>query len=160
MPASTGSETTIRCAAGASAARASWGTTISTATCASAPPRATGPGPARSSEGRGTCPDRGRRSALAFSSERLEPSDPFGGGRILRGEFDRERRRLAGRRRGTIQHLADLAGEGLGRERLLQEGDARFQDAVVDDGIVRVPGHEQDAHPAPLRRELLGQLAA
>src|SRR2546423_5061888 len=63
---------TTRLAAAARAALASWGTTRSTAICASGPPRATGPGPARSSPTRpGRCPDRGRQSAPIFNSLQL-----------------------------------------------------------------------------------------
>src|SRR5712691_7973959 len=39
---------------------------------------------------------------------------------------------------GRLEHLADLAGKAGGCERLLKIGNARLEDAVPHDGIVRV----------------------
>ena len=59
-----------------------------------------------------------------------------------------------------IEHLADLPGQAVRRERLLQEGDAGVADAVPDHRVVGVAAHEQHLHsgrsgrsarPAPAR---------
>src|ERR1019366_6623398 len=43
----------------------------------------------------------------------------------------------------SIEHLADLARQRTRRQRLLEIRHARVHDAVVQDRIVRVAGHEQ-----------------
>src|SRR5688572_5205322 len=45
-----------------------------------------------------------------------------------------------------VQHFAHLLSEAGRRERLLQEGDRCFKDAVADDGVVGVAGREQHLH--------------
>src|SRR6516165_10215310 len=45
-----------------------------------------------------------------------------------------------------VEHLADLPGEGRRCERLLQEVDFPFPDAMPHDGIVRVARHVQYLH--------------
>src|SRR6266566_358637 len=53
----------------------------------------------------------------------------------------RNRRRVRSR---CVQYLAHLAREDCGRERLLQEVEARFEHPVMDDCVVGVPRDEKD----------------
>jgi hypothetical protein len=47
---------------------------------------------------------------------------------------------------GTVQNIPDLPSQGFGREWLLQEGNAGVQDAMVDDGVVRIARDVQHLH--------------
>ena len=58
----------------------------------------------------------------------------------------------------SAQDLPHLPRERAGRDRLLEKGDARVEDAVLEDGVVGVAGHEEHLHLRPQRREALGEL--
>jgi len=58
----------------------------------------------------------------------------------------------------AVEHLADFQSEGVRGEGFVQERDPRAEDAVVDDGILGVPGHVDDFQGRPLLDQLPGQL--
>ena len=49
-----------------------------------------------------------------------------------------------------IDHLTDFLPEALRTEWFVQEHDSGVEDAVVNDGFVRVPGHVNDLERRPL----------
>ena len=57
-----------------------------------------------------------------------------------------------------VEDLTELPTERLRREWFVQERDPRIEDAVVDDGLVRVPGHVDDLERRPSLDQPLGQL--
>ena len=58
-----------------------------------------------------------------------------------------------------VQRSLDSLGEGLDRERLLQERDAWVQHVVVDNDVVGVPGHKEDLDMGTESNQSLVQLA-
>src|SRR6267378_4184093 len=64
-------------------------------------------------------------------------------------------RRLA----AVVEHPPHAPEEGVGCKWLLEEGGARIQDAMMDDGRVGVPRDVQDPQARPERAQTLGQLA-
>src|SRR4029077_10158334 len=63
-------------------------------------------------------------------------------------------------RRRSVQHLTDLSRQRLRRERFLEEGRARGEDALIDDRRVRVSGEIQHSHVAMRRGEEEADFAA
>src|SRR5437016_86384 len=59
----------------------------------------------------------------------------------------------------VVEHLPHAPQERVGREGLLEEGGARIQDAMMDDGRVGVPRNKQYPQARPERAQTLGQLA-
>src|SRR6058998_4328187 len=53
-------------------------------------------------------------------------------------------KRKQARRNSSVEHFPDLARQRVRREWFLKEGGARVEDAVVDNGVVRVAGHVKD----------------
>jgi hypothetical protein len=66
----------------------------------------------------------------------------------------------AGRARFADYHFPQTRHQRAGRERLLQEGRIRQQDAVLQDGVVGVAGDVQHSQAGPLQQHPLGQLLA
>src|SRR5258707_8471684 len=46
----------------------------------------------------------------------------------------------------TIEHVPDLSSQGVWRKWFLDKGCVGIQHSVVNNGLVGVPGHEQDLH--------------
>src|SRR5437667_5676412 len=64
-------------------------------------------------------------------------------------------RRLA----AVVEHLPHAPQEGVRREGLLEEGGARIEDAVMDDGRAGVPRDVEHLQARPERTQTLGELA-
>ena len=60
----------------------------------------------------------------------------------------------------SVEHVADFPSEGLRGERFVQKRNPWLQDAVVDDGFFRVPGHVEHLQQRPSIDELDGSTAA
>src|SRR6185295_5766055 len=60
----------------------------------------------------------------------------------------------------SIQHLARFPGQGVGRDRLLDEMSGALENPVVQDHIVRVPRHEEHADLRTEAPDALRQLPA
>src|SRR6266436_1944913 len=103
---------------------------------------------------------------------RLHARGP-GGAHVLRALDDRARGAIAiGRQsrecrgrgvdgaRRCAEDLVDLEGQRVRREGLGEEGHARAQDAVADDGIIGIAGHVEHFHIRTQGLEPLGELAA
>ena len=64
------------------------------------------------------------------------------------------------RARWLVEDLANPGGNRLGREPLLEERRAGFEDALVHDGVVGMARHVEDAQTRIPAGEMVGQLAS
>ena len=69
-------------------------------------------------------------------------------------------RRACARRAAAVQHLPHLEREPVRGERLLDERHRRAEHAVVQDHVVRVPGHEEHADVGALLDHAVGNRSA
>ncbi len=63
-------------------------------------------------------------------------------------------------RRSPIENLADFVSEGLGCEGLLEEIDTLVEDAPMCDGVLCIPGHEEDFQVRRSLFDTFGQRAS
>ena len=59
-----------------------------------------------------------------------------------------------------VQHLADFLKQSLQHEWLLEEKGPRVEDAMLDNGILRVPGHKNDLGFGTKGSQSFGELIA
>src|SRR2546426_1689942 len=78
---------------------------------------------------------------------------------VINYQNARARRSGTSLRPWRVEHFAHLSRQAVRRERLLQIRDARLEDAVPHDGIVRIPGHEEHPHFRPQLGQPVCQLA-
>jgi hypothetical protein len=57
-----------------------------------------------------------------------------------------------------VEHLTDLLSERFRGKRFLQERDPRFEDPVLDDGFLGIPGHVEHSQRSPFLDQPPGQL--